>query len=457
MSLKLKKITNFLLLAIVFLIPLQTRYIWRVGMLNKGPFEYATIALYGTDILILLTLLIALIIDFTTNKENFKYKKYWLAIVGVGIFSCLSLFVASEKTLVLYGLGKLAIGASLFWLIYSSSLSYKKIIIPLLIMASLQGIFSFWQFSQQATPANKWLGLASHTSAELGASVVEALSADGHSERWLRAYGSLDHPNMLGGFLAISLLIAIWLLINIKKDPSALKATRGQKIKELVLSLAIILNTAGLFLSFSRAAILAFGLGLIILFISQYKLWPRLLLSLFLVVAVSGALASQYGYLYVTRAPNIAVSSLDKRLEAKSISERIEYLNQAKTIIKTYPLLGVGLGNFGVAVSERITTKQLSYYYQPVHNVFLLVASEIGLLGLACLMIFLSLLLFNSLKIYKNCSLSLALLGALLVIMIFDHWLWSLHFGILFSWLVLGLTFKLILENKNESNFKNFN
>lgn len=449
---KLQKINNYLLLIIVFLLPLQTRYIWRVGVLNKGPFEYATIALYGTDILILLALLIALIIDFTTNKENFKYKKYWLAILGVGIFSCLSLFVASEKTLVLYGLGKLAIGASLFWLIYSSSLSYKKIMMAFLLMASFQGIFAFWQFSQQATPANKWLGLASHTSAELGASVVEVVSPAGLNERWLRAYGSLDHPNMLGGWLAVGLLIAIWLLINIKKDPSALKATRGQRIKELFLSLVIILGTAGLFLSFSRAAILAFGLGLFILFISHYKLWPRLLLSLFLIVAVSGALAYQYGYLYVTRSQNIAVSSLDNRLEAKSINERIEYLNQAKTIIKTYPLLGVGLGNFGIAVSERITTKQLSYYYQPVHNVFFLVASEIGLLGLACLVILLGLLLLNSLKINKNCSLPLALLGALLVIMTFDHWLWSLHFGVLLNWLILGLIFKFILDNKNISN-----
>ncbi len=453
MSSKLKKVGNFLLLAIVFLLPLQTRYIWLAGVLNKGPFEYATIALYGLDLLILLALLIGLIIDFLANK-NFVNKKYWLAILGLGMVTCLSLFLAGEKTLVLYGLFKLVVGVGLFWLIYSSSLSYKKIALALLMMVCLQGTFAFWQFSQQTTPANKWLGLASHTNSELGASVVETTSPDGQSERWLRAYGSLDHPNMLGGFLALGLLMAIWLLLKDRSEfslTSPPKTSRSPRLRELFLSLTLILGTTGLFLSFSRAAILAFGLGLGILIISQFKQWPKLLLSLFLVLAVSGTLAYQYGYLYVSRAKNMAVSSLDQRLEAKSLSERVEYLNQAKTLIKQHPLLGVGLGNFGIAVSETLVKHQLSYYYQPVHNVFFLVASEIGLLGLACLLFLLGLLILDSLKIMQTNSLPLALLGALLMIMVFDHWLWSLHFGVLFFWFVLGIAFKIILDKKKPS------
>lgn len=433
---KFKKLTNYLLIAIIFLLPLQTRYIWRAGMLNEGPWEYSTIALYGTDILILLTLLMALIVDFATNKENFKNRKYWLAILGLGIVSCLSLFLAGEKTLVLYGLAKLAVGVALFWLIYTSSLSWKKIMAVFLVMVALQGTFAVWQFSQQATPANKWLGLAAHAPADLGASVVEITSPAGYSERWLRAYGSLDHPNMLGGFLAIGLLAAIWLLINTERGPR-------QRIKELALSLVIILGTAGLFFSFSRASVLAYGLGLAILFITHFKKWPRLLLSLFLIVAVSGVLVWQYGYLYVSRAQNIAVSNVDKRLEAKSLSERAEYLEQAKILIKRHPLLGVGLGNFGVAVSATINPKQISYYYQPVHNVFYLVASEAGLAGLILFILFLSFLIIDVFKVARANSLPLALLGALIVIMAFDHWLWSLHFGVVFYWLVAGLIFKI--------------
>lgn len=446
---KLKIVNNYLLLAIVFLLPLQTRYIWRAGMLNNGPFEYATIALYGLDILILLALLLALITDFKNKSAGFKYKKYWLAILGLGIVACLSLFLSGEKTLVLYGLAKLALGASLFWLIYTSPLPSKKIILALLTAVCLQGLLAGWQFNQQSSPANKWLGLATHQAADLGASVVETVSRAGYSERWLRAYGSLDHPNMLGGFLAIGLLAAIWLLINTERGPK-------QRLKELALSLIIILGAIGLFLSFSRAAVLAFCLGLAILFISQWKLWPRLLLSLFLIVAVSGALASQYGYLYVTRAPNIAVSVVDQRLEAKSLSERAEYLRQAKILIARHPLLGVGLGNFGVAVSETITKKQISYYYQPVHNVFFLVASEIGLTGLLFFLLFLGWLFFGALKIVRDNSLPLALLGALLAMMMFDHWLWSLHFGVLFFWLVAGLAFKLIFEEKEKKKKPGF-
>lgn len=437
----LKKLNNYLLLLVVFLLPLQTRYIWRAGMLNNGPFEYGTIALYGLDLLILLALLIGLVIDFFANKENFKNRKYWIAILAMGIVACLSLFEASDKRLVLYGLGKLAVSVGLFWLIYTNSLTSKKIMATFLLAVALQGAFAGWQFNQQTTPANKWLGLAQHTSTDLGASVVETTAKDGHSERWLRAYGSFDHPNMLGGFLALGLLMAIWLLIN---TPVGQK----QKTKEMFLSLAIILGVTGLFLSFSRAAVLAFGVGLTILFISQLKLWPRLILSAFLVVIVSATLSYQYGYLYASRAKNIAVSDIDKRLEAKSISERIEYLNQAKTLIKTHPLLGVGLGNFGITVSKKITLKQISYYYQPVHNVFYLVASEIGLLGLACLLLLFGLLIMASLKINSINCLPLAMIAGLITIMMLDHWLWSLHFGVIFFWVILGLSFKIILENK---------
>jgi hypothetical protein len=36
----------------------------------------------------------------------------------------------------------------------------------------------------------------------------------------------------------------------------------------------------------------------------------------------------------------------------------------------------------------------------------------------------------------------LSILAALAIIMVFDHYFWSLHFGVLFFWALLGLIYK---------------
>jgi len=50
------------------------------------------------------------------------------------------------------------------------------------------------------------------------------------------------------------------------------------------------------------------------------------------------------------------------------------------------------------------------------------------------------LIIFNFLHSPNNKA--AVILVALVVIMSFDHWLWSLHFGVLFFWLVLGIIIK---------------
>ena len=78
--------------------------------------------------------------------------------------------------------------------------------------AFLQACLGIYQFFTQSSFACKWLGMASHNAQDLGVSVIETLSG----ERWLRAYGGLDHPNIFGGFLCFSILILISFFIIIQ-------------------------------------------------------------------------------------------------------------------------------------------------------------------------------------------------------------------------------------------------
>ena len=60
----LEKIYSSGIYLLVFLLPLQTRWIVRPGVLNGGYFEYGTISVYGTDVLLIIILLVFIIPKF---------------------------------------------------------------------------------------------------------------------------------------------------------------------------------------------------------------------------------------------------------------------------------------------------------------------------------------------------------------------------------------------------------
>ena len=55
------KIIEYLFYLFVLLLPLQTRWIWHYGKLGDGQSQYLTYSLYGTEILLALILILALI------------------------------------------------------------------------------------------------------------------------------------------------------------------------------------------------------------------------------------------------------------------------------------------------------------------------------------------------------------------------------------------------------------
>jgi hypothetical protein len=481
-------ISNFLeygLYLLVFLLPWQTKLILRQSQLNHGVWEYGTIALYGTDILLLFLLAIfainslfnrkiknqsvlnsdlvresSMIIDHSfgnaqdesrstqddKKRQDDKKNRVWrekkekgiVAILScLDLFVLISVFIAPDFFLAIYHYIIFLFGLSLFWLIVKTKLSYKKLAIAFFSGLVIQSCLAVWQFLTQATFACKWLGLAAHAPGDLGTSVVETIGSDGVSERWLRAYGSLDHPNVLGGFLAIGLLILIWKVINHQR------ANKKTDCKFIIYHLSLIILIAGLILTFSRSSYLAMAAGIIIYFVVYLskKDWPvlkRLGLALLIGAFLAGLAFASYHDLFLTRA------EASSRLEAKSISERQMYFNDSFGMIKGRWLIGAGIGNYTNELSLR-EPKRPWYYLNPVHNVFLLLFSEIGFFGMICF-IALLIYLFAQSWLKKN-VLNLSILSALVIIMMFDHYLWSLHFGVLFFWAIIGVVYKNLSLN----------
>jgi len=412
---KLNKTIEYGLYLLVFLLPLQTRWIIR-----GGASEYSTISFFSIDTLLFIIILLFAILKFKIQNYKFQInsklqiQNLIIFIIGLDLVIFISIFFASDKLIAIQFYLRFLLGIGLFWILTKANYNKTKLIYSFLAGIFLQACLGIWQFLTQSTFSSKWLGIASHNSCDLGVSVIETISG----ERWLRAYGGLDHPNVLGGLLVIGVLL---LIINKIFQPKA-DPPRAGNIQYPIFLIA-------LFFTFSRSSWLALIIGLLSIFIiaiikkdlfAQKKILQIILVSSIFIFI----LFNIFQDLVLTRFSN------NTRLENKSNIERIDSSKESLDIIKDNWLFGVGAGNY----VEKI---KIDKYSQPVHNVFLLVFVEIGIFGL---IFFVSLLLFavNSRNIF--------LLIALFTIFMFDHYFWSLHFGILLFWLILGVMLKFDSE-----------
>ena len=65
----LKKLVEYGFYLFIFLLPWQTRLIWRDATLNGFTYEYGRASLYGTQILLWVLLLLGVVILFKTKQS----------------------------------------------------------------------------------------------------------------------------------------------------------------------------------------------------------------------------------------------------------------------------------------------------------------------------------------------------------------------------------------------------
>ncbi len=431
---KIKKIIEYGLYLIAFLLPIQTRLFLRLGET-----EYSTISLYGIDFLIVIILLVHCFIALRSLRSrinDLRISTIWWLIAGLDLFIFISIFFASDKILAIYHYGIFLLGVGLFWLVISAKYDRIKLIWSFVLGLSLQACLGIWQFVAQSSFASKWLGIAMHNSSDLGVSVIEILNG----ERWLRAYGGLDHPNVLGGAMAVGILGLIGLAIEETRNPSKGRTGKKQALSNFqfitLFTVYCLLFTVLLF-SFSRAAWLAFVVGVVVLltiyFIRKDYFQQKILLKFILLSAV-------LIFIFYNIYPNLFQTRIvgETRLENKSNQERIASLQESKEIIKDNLFFGTGIGNYTLVLREKFPNQEI-WYYQPAHNTYLLVLSEIGVFG------FLFLVSCFLYLVYRNCLgrnyVNIAIIISIATMMLFDHWWWSLHFGMLFFWFILALLY----------------
>ena len=191
---------------------------------------------------------------------------------------------------------------------------------------------------------------------------------------FIRAYGLFPHPNILGGFLFFSIIIT---MLYKKIVP------RGT-IWNYLIWLALIIQITGIIFSFSKSAILALIVAVI------YIIVPR---GTFQVVNLKKLFHVEQFRMFLVAGLVILGGLFFFRIEvyglfAKSFQERKLYMFISERIIADSPILGVGTGQF-IVTAEKLFPNLEVWQYQPVHNVFLLIWSEWGIVGLVLFILFL--------------------------------------------------------------------
>ena len=194
-------------------------------------------------------------------------------------------------------------------------------------------------------------------------------------ERTLEYRGFTGNINISSFSLAIKLPVLIYLVFTVQNKLS-------KSFFLIVLSSSLL----AILLLFSRAAIIA----LIIVFISLMLLVvinrSRLYVTNFLLICLASSFSFfSYDFINEKNTSDLIVerfSTVTNPGADESVNERLNFYKIAINDIKTYPVLGVGIGNWKLTSIQR-ANKFLDGYRVPfrVHNDFLEVAAEIGIIG----------------------------------------------------------------------------
>lgn len=410
----MSKFWRYLIYCLFFLLPWQTKLILRQGYLNGGIWEYGIVAIYATEILLwLLSLFFLLSGGWKQIKLDKKQKWFTVAVV---VFLSFNFFVARDKMIFFQQAIHLLEMSWLIWLVRKIKPNNLFLFFSFGLGLLAQAGLGIVQFLTQTTWANRWLGLTLHNPALAGSSILENWGG-----RWLRAYGGLTHPNVLGGYLAVGILLSLFFLVFYLNN---------QKIRNITL-VGLGFFTTALFFTFSRSAWLVLGWGLIIFCL---WIWQKYRGNFKKVLSAIGLIIILFSVLILIFQPLVTGRVTGEgRLEQQSVTERLTSYQEAGQVIKNNFWFGTGLGNYTLFVQQKIDSQRQSWDYQPIHNTLILVLAEVGLIG------FLG-LLFLGRKFYQ---LNYCLILSLLPIFLLDHYFWSSLSGL---WLMaVAICFSFLL------------
>jgi O-antigen ligase len=357
--------------------------------------DYLAVTIYFWDILVFFLWV------FYLNRARIN----WTAVVLLVLFfttSAFSMFFSSNWQV---GLSRLInwLPAGLFGVYIASipGLEVKAILkrwLPVSVVIS--ALIAFLQII-----FGRDIGLWILGERDFSLSTTSIATFNWYGQIFLRPYATFPHPNVFAAFMLLCGFVLLF-LSGIKHNI--------QKVFHLLIAAAV-------FFSFSRASIAIYTV--LVLFLLRKQFLVLVLLFLFLSPVLFVRFDSAFNF------------------DQLSLIRREELAETAMIIFMQNPFLGVGLNNFIPEAMSSVFLSGTNRFLQPVHNIFLLVLAESGLVGLVGFLIF---LLYPVVYYKVSDLLNRSQVVGLLLIVVFlgaiDHYFLTLPQGQRIFFLIWGMS-----------------
>lgn len=181
----------------------------------------------------------------------------------------------------------------------------------------------------------------------------------------VRTVGTFGHPGLLAQYLNVILIVIL------------VKALTAKGLSKKTYAAIYIAGTLAVILTYSRTAL---AIQMATLFLTLFLLpnvdkskTPSKRLITYLTVLL--------GFIAIITFNFDSILSRFENASSDSGTVRILLSEIALNMISENPIMGTGLNTFTQVMDQYDSTMMSSYWRHPVHNIYLLVASEMGLIG----------------------------------------------------------------------------
>lgn len=362
-----QKISKILLFLLLCLIPTQLgKHFWFDWSMVLGiRIDYLSPTLYLVDLVWVILFVFNLIKPSVLRtsplkKETFLKFRHFIFFV----FVIVNILMAQNRWIAIYKWTRIG---QLVWFGYFVSRN-KKILEKILIWVlpfwiGIEGLLAIGQIAKGGSLNGFWwwLGERSFDFNTIGIAQMSVLNSG-----IIRAYGTFSHPNSLAGFLLVSLVL--W--VKFKDSLSSYKVIKINMCWWAIMWLGVI----GIILTGSRTIWILSLISVVWLLWGKLKNIKNKGKILLLVIIMLFGVYKMIDY-------NYPIQNFLGGWDENGLLKRGQLNLAAIEMVKKSPVFGVGLNNFLVNLPDYQLNNHI-FWFQPVHNIGLLLLSEIGILGI---------------------------------------------------------------------------
>lgn len=414
-----EKISKILLFLLLCLLPTQLgKHFWFEWSMVLGiRIDYLSPTLYLVD---LIWIGLCLFKSLSSNKVFKVNNLFNFNNLLILVFVIINILVAQNRWIAIY---KWVRVGQLVWFGYyvfrNRNLVEKMMAKVIPIWIGVEGLLAIGQIAKGGSLNGFWWWLGER-SFDFNTIGIAQMSVANNGI--VRAYGTFSHPNSLAGFLLVSLVL--W--VKFKDNLSSYKVFKVINSNMLWWGVTW-LGIMGIILTGSRTIWFLSFMAMIWLLWGNFRNIKNKGIILFLVILMLFGVYKMIDY-------NYPIKSFLGGWDENGLLKRGQLNMAAVGMVKKSPLFGVGMNNFLVNLPDYQKNNQI-FWFQPVHNIGLLLMTEIGLLGTIILV-----WSIISKKIIKiNDKIMLLILGVIFLSGMVDHYWFTLPQNMWLLALVLGM------------------